>query len=66
MLVDGHVALCPTTIPYPDGTTARHNDPLPLKGHKVRTQLIKDLTSMAQHINLPRSHPHTPASYPVL
>ena len=50
MLIDGHVALCPITIPYLDGSMARLNDPLPLRGHKVRAWLILDPTSMAQEI----------------
>ena len=28
--IDGHIALVPIHIPYPDGSIARSNDPLPL------------------------------------
>ena len=48
--IDGHVALVPIHIPYPDGSTARPNDPLPLPGQGVRDQVIKDLTQLATQI----------------
>ena len=33
---DGHIALIPSHIPYPNGLLGRPNDPLPLPGPRVR------------------------------
>ena len=67
IIIDGHVALCPIAIPYHDGSTARPNDPLPLNGHKVRQQLLQDLTTMAHQIGATLPPPLTylpPALWP--
>ena len=67
IIIDGHVALCPIAIPYHDGSTAGPNDPLPLNGHKVRQQLLQDLTTMAQQIGATLPPPLTylpPALWP--
>ena len=58
VLIDGHLALIPLLIPFPDGTKARPTDPLPLPGNKVRDRLLKDITTMAPHISttLPPLH----------
>ena len=45
-IIHGHVAYTPLLVPC-EGTCPRPNDPLPLKGSKVRAQLIKDLTKCA-------------------
>ena len=50
VIIEGHIALVPIHITYPDGTIARPNDPLPLPGKSVRKRLMKDLTAIAEQI----------------
>ena len=45
-IIQGHVAYTPLLVSC-EGTYLRPNNPLPLKGSKVRAQLIKDLTKCA-------------------
>ena len=37
--IEGHLAFVPIHMCYPDGTTVRPNDPLPLPGNSVRKHL---------------------------
>ena len=62
-IIQGHVAYTPHLLPC-EGTYLRPNDPLPLKGSKVRAQLIKGLTKCADQLgaNLPPLHLHLPHS----
>ena len=54
--IEGHLALVPIHISYPNGTTARPNDPLPLPGNTVRKRLMRDLQAMGEKIGA--SIPH--------
>ena len=62
--VDGHLVLIPVQFALSDGSLARPNDPLPLPGSKVRSQLIKDLTAVAEQISaeMPDVHRMLPHS----
>ena len=48
-VIDGHVAYTPLWVPTSD-IYARPNDPLPLRGSSVRSQLLSDLKKMADQI----------------
>ena len=48
-LIEGHVTYVPLLVPC-GNRYARPNDPLPLKGSTVRTQLLKDLTNVAEKL----------------
>ena len=48
--IEGHKALIPVHVESLDATTLRPNDPLPLKGTKVRARLFKDITKIAGQI----------------
>ena len=48
--IEGHLAFVPININYPDGTSARPSDPLPLPGNSVRKRLMKDLQAMGKRI----------------
>ena len=55
-MIEGHLAIVPGAIPFPDGTLARPNDPLPLPGDKVRKKLMKDRGTVAQQISATLAH----------
>ena len=48
-IIDGHIAYTPLWVPA-SNTYARPNDPLPLRGSSVRTQLLSNLRKMAEQI----------------
>ena len=62
--VDGDLVLIPVHVALSDGSLARPNNPLPLRGSKVRSQLIKDLTAVAEQISdeMPDVHRMLPHS----
>ena len=62
-IIQGHVAYTPLLVPC-EGTYLSPNDLLPLKGLKVRAQLIKHQTKCADQLgtNLPPLHLHRPHS----
>ena len=62
--VDGLLVLVRVKFPLSDRSLARPNDPLPLPGGKVRSQLIKDLVAVAEQISaeLPDVHRMLPHS----
>ena len=61
MEIEGHKALIPITVTDTTRNPLRPNDSLPLKGAKVRAQLLKDITKIADQIGatLPNLH-HMP------
>ena len=64
MEIEGHKALIPITVTDTTGNPLRPNDSLPLKGPKVRAQLLKGITKIADQIGatLPNLHCLLPPS----
>ena len=65
MEIEGHKALIPISVTDTTGNPLRPNDSLPLKGPKVRAQLLKDITKIVDHIGatLPTSTVCSPRPY---
>ena len=64
MEIEGHKALIPISVTDTTGNPLRPNDSLPLAGPKVRAQLFKDITKIADQIGatLPNLHRLLPPS----
>ena len=54
--IEGHLAFVPIHITYPNGTTARPNEPLPHPGNSVRKCLMRDLQAMGERIGATVPH----------
>ena len=54
--IEGHLAFVPIHISYPNGITARPNDPLTLPGNTVRKRLMRDLQTMGEKIGATVPH----------
>ena len=64
MEIEGHKALISLTITDIIGNPLRPNDSLPLKAPKVRAQLLRDITKIAEQsgATLPNLHRMLPPS----
>ena len=51
-LIDGHAALIPVPVFYPDGTPARPNDSLALPGRVSRTHAVKAVRRVCEQLNV--------------